>query len=119
MGKERVFQKKLAISNFKALRGSALSEAGKPNIGKIVRELAEMIAEVYYTPKGYRVEMHAISPVPLWDEAQMNKIEGITAELPEGDLMEKNFDSMLAAMHFITRRLKKLGWDPLGKWLDG
>lgn len=119
MPKERIFQKKLTISNFKALKTASLPQAGKPNIGKRVREMAEMIAEVLYTPRGYRVEVHAISPVDLWDEQQMSKIEGQSEEQPEGDIMEKNFDSQLAAMHFITRRFKRLGWEPVGKWQDG
>ena len=119
MAKERIFQKKLTLANFKAVKAGALAQAGKPNTGKAVREMAEMIAEVYYTPRGYRIEVHAISPVPLWDDNQMSKIEGYTDELPEGDLLEKNFDSQLAAMHFITRRFKRLGWNPVGKWLDG
>lgn len=119
MAKERIFQKKLTIANFKALKTAALAQAGKPNIGKRVREMAEMITEVFYTPKGYRIEVHAISPVPLWDENQMIKIEGQSEAQPEGDICEKNFDSQLAAMHFITRRFKRLGWEPVGKWMDG
>jgi len=119
MAKERIFQKKLTIANFKTVKASALAQAGRTNVGKTVREVAEMIAEVYYTPRGYRIEVHAISPVPLWDESQMVRLEGCSDECPEGDLVEKNFESQLAAMHFITRRFKKLGWDPVGKWLDG
>lgn len=116
MPKERVFQKSLTISNFKSLKNDLLPTAGKRGAGKAVKSNAQVIAEVYYTPKGYRSEIHFISPVEVWDEQQASKLLGIDDKFPEGDLFDSNFDTILAAMHFITRRLKRLGWSPVSKW---
>lgn len=116
MTKERTFQKKLSIDNFKET--SNLSQAGKSNCGKSVKELASVITEVFYTPKGFRCDVTMLSPVYAWDFLQACRMFGIAEATPDGDLQDKNFETMLAAMHFITRRLRRLGWDPLDGWHD-
>ena len=116
MCKERTFQKKITVENFKIIKAANLGDAGKPNFGRSFRELAEVIVEIYYTPRGYCADLCEISPLHLWDFDQFCKIQGISEEYPEGDLQEMNFDTMRSAMHFITGRFKELGWSPDGKW---
>lgn len=111
-----MFQKSLNIDNFKSLKTDQLVNAGKRGFGKVVKSNAQVIAEVFYTPKGYRAEIHFISPIDLWDAQQALKLQGIADNTPEGDLFDTNFETVLAAMHFITRRLKRLGWSPITKW---
>ena len=116
MCKERTFQKKIAIENFCLLKVSDLKEAGKPNIGKKLKEIAEIIVEIFYTPKGYCIDICEIAPLHIWDFDQMCKIQGISEDHPEGDLQEMYFSTMKSAMHFVTGRLKTLGWAPDGNW---
>src|SRR5271157_217710 len=118
MTKERTFQKKLTVENFKEVKASNLNQAGRANVGKQIKETATITAEVFYTPKGFRCEVLMLSPVFAWDFNQACRIEGICDTTPDGDLQDKNFETMLAAMHFVTRRLRRLGWDPLDNWHD-
>lgn len=117
MIKERTFHKKVTIDNFKELKVSSLHLAEKGNSGKAVRETATVTAEVFYTPKGFRCEAE-LPDLFTWDFSQACRIIGISEALPDGDLLDKNFETMLAAMHFITRRLRKLGWEPQDNWHD-
>ena len=87
--------------------------------GKIVKKDAGLIVQTFYTPRGFCCEVALLSPVDVWDSEQYCRIEGVGEKTPEGDLLDHTFDTMLAAMHFITRRLKKLGWEPLDAWSDG
>ena len=116
MCKERTFQKKITVENFKIIKAANLKDAGKPNFGRSFREVAEIIVEIYYTPRGYCVDVCEIAPLHLWDFDQFCKIQGISDEHPEGDLQEMNFNTMKSAMHFITGRFKEMGWTPDGKW---
>jgi len=116
--KERTFEKKLMIENFRELKATSLNQAGKPNVGKAVKETATVTTEVFYTPAGFRCEVFMVSPIYAWDFNQACRIEGIGESHPEGDLQDKNFETALAAMHFITRRLRRLGWDPVDNWHD-
>ena len=118
MFKCRIFQKSLIVDNFKAIKPNALKELTNLEAGKAVRELAEISAEVHFTPRGYRVAIDEISPVPIWNFESWSKICGISEDIPEGDIEEMNFDTLKAAQHFFTRRLKQLGWKPYDKWTD-
>ena len=117
MFKERVFQKNITIQNFKLLPPSDLSNAGKKKGVSIYKE-AELVVQVFYTPKGFCCEVGHVVPLDVWDSEQYCRIEGVSDKTPEGDLLDHTFDTLLAAMHFITRRLKKLGWQPLDVWVD-
>jgi hypothetical protein len=117
MSKKRTFEKKVTVQNFKSIRTDLLLKSDNLS-GKGIKELAELVVEVFFTPKGYRAEAHLISPIIVWDFEQTCKIKGITESNPEGDLTDKNFPSELSAMHFITRRLSKLNWEPTGVWED-
>ncbi len=118
MCKERPFQKKISINNFKLINEDNLRNAEQEK-GKSLTEEAMLVAEVFYTPKGYRGEIHEGNPIRVWDSEQADRIFGISKDRPDGDLCEKNFATELAAMHFLTRRLKKLGWEPLSdSWLE-
>jgi len=119
MFKERVFQKRLTIQNFRSIESSDLSQAGKNKKGKLIKKDAGLLAQVFYSPRGFCCELDQLSPIDVWDSEQYCRIEGISDKTPEGDLLDHTFDTMLAAMHFITRRLKKLGWEPLDTWCDG
>jgi hypothetical protein len=116
MFKERIFRKTINIDNFRLVPKEALAAAGSSNKGKVLKKDAELIAQVYYTPQGFSCEIEHFNPIDTWSVEQFCRIEGIDEESPEGDLVEKYFDTKLAAMHFITRRLKRLGWDPLDNW---
>jgi len=116
VAKERIFQKKVVIDNFRVVRRDQLKLDDLS--GRAVKEIAEIIAEVYYTPKGYRTELHFISPLVIWDFEQMCKLNGVSDKNPDGDLSEKNFSTELSAMHFLTKRLGKLGWKPTDGWRD-
>lgn len=115
MSKKRTFEKKVTVQNFKTIRTDLLLKSDNLS-GKAVKELAELVVEVFFTPKGYRADVHLISPIIVWDFEQTCKIKGITESNPEGDLTDKNFPSELSAMHFISRRIQKLGWSPVGPW---
>ena len=117
MFKERIFRKSITVENFRLVPKEALT-AGSSNKGKALKKDAELIAQVYYTPRGFACEIEHFNPLDTWNVEQFCRIEGINEETPEGDLAEKYFDTKLASMHFITRRLKKLGWDPLDNWHD-
>ncbi|RJR08376.1 hypothetical protein C4588_05595, partial [Candidatus Parcubacteria bacterium] len=67
---------------------------------------------------GHGLSVQFISPLMVWDFEQACKINGISETNPEGDLTDKNFPTELSAMHFITRRLSKLNWEPVGVWND-
>jgi hypothetical protein len=116
MCKERLFTKNITISNFRLVDGENLENPNKFEQGKPLTEEALIVAEVFYAPKGFRAEIHAESPLHVWDEEHAKRLFGISEENPNGDLREKNFETALAAMHFLTRRLKRLGWDPLDSW---
>lgn len=116
MLKERIFRKTVAIENFRLVKDNEINEAGKTIKGKVFKTDAELVAQVYYTPRGYSCEIEYFSPIDAWNSELFCRIEGINEESPEGDLPEKYFETKLAAMHFITRRLKRLGWDPLDGW---
>lgn len=118
MIKERTFVKKLTIDNFKELKAANLHQAGKGNAGKTIKETATIVAEAFYTPKGFRCEVLMHSPIYAWDFDHACRIEGIGVATPDGDLVDKNFETILAAMHFITRRLRRLGWEPVNAWHD-
>lgn len=118
MFKERVFQKSLTVQNFRLLASSDLEQSGKKK-GRALKKDAGLVAQVFYTPRGFCCELEPLSPVDVWDSEHYCRIEGITEKTPDGDLSDHSFDTMLAAMHFITRRLKKLGWEPLDTWTDG
>jgi len=116
MIKERIFRKKLAIDNFRLITEKEFQAAGKSCKGKQLKQDAELIAQVFYTPRGYCCEIEHFSPLDIWSSEQFCRIEAISDSSPEGDLIENYFDTKLAAMHFITRRLKRLGWEPLDNW---
>jgi len=116
MCKERTFQKKITVQNFQILKKTNLKDAGKPNFGRKLREIAEVIVEIYYNPKGYCIDVCEIAPLHLWDFDQYCKLQGISDEFPEGDLPELNFNTMKSAMHFVTKRFKEFGWSPEGNW---
>jgi len=118
MFKERIFRKKITIQNFKLIDTDNMNYVEKTNKGKLFKKDSELVAQVFYTPKGYVCEVEQFTPLDTWDSEQYCKIEGVSDESPEGDLLDKNFDTLLAAMHFITRRLKRLGWEPLDGWCD-
>ena len=117
MSKKRIFKKKITIQNFKTVKTDVLLKTDNFT-GKSVKELTEIAVEIFFTPRGYRVDIHLLSPIIVWDFGQMCDIKGITENNPEGDLTDKNFNSELAAMHFATRRLAKLGWEPNEAWED-
>jgi len=117
MSKKRTFEKKIIIQNFKAIRTDLLLKTDNLS-GKNVKELASIIVEIFFTPRGYRADIQLVSPIIVWDFEQTCEIKGISESNPEGDLTDKNFASELAAMHFVTRRLSKLGWQPSGVWED-
>jgi hypothetical protein len=117
MFKERIFRKSLTIQNFRILNPSEFDQIQEKK-GKCLKQDAELVVQVFYSPRGYCCEIEQLSPIDTWDAEQYCRIEGINEENPEGDLLDHNFDTILAAMHFITRRLKKLGWDPLDAWSD-
>lgn len=117
MFKERIFKKNLTIQNFKVLNPSNFDQIGEKK-GKSLKRDAEIVVQVFYTPRGFCCEVDPLSPIDIWDLEQYCRIEGINEENPGGDLLDYNFDTILAAMHFITRRLKKLGWEPLDAWSD-
>jgi len=111
----RLFYKEFQISNFVAAdfkNGRATPKKKTP------RQLAQIIAEVYYTPRGWRVEAHQLNehPIYVWDETHSKKLYGITDALPDGDLREMNFKTLRGGMQFITKRLKGLGWKPEDDW---
>lgn len=117
MSKKRTFEKKISVQNFKTIRTDLLLKSDNLT-GKPIKEIAELAVEVFFTPKGYRVDVQLMSPIIVWDFEQTCKIKGITESNPEGDLTDKNFPTELSAMHFITRRLSKLGWEPTDVWED-
>jgi hypothetical protein len=119
MFKERIFRKKVTVSNFKIATAAHLEQPNKKIRGKNYKTEAEIVAQVFYTPRGFCCEVELFSPLDTWDTEQYCRIEGINEESPEGDLLDKNFDTILAAQHFVTRRLKRLGWEPLGDWSQG
>lgn len=116
MAKERVFTRQTTVKNFRQIKPELLPLAGRSRKGRQYSELAELIAEVYFTPMGYRAEIHFITSMEVWDKEHADKVMGICQETPFGDLDRKNFETPTAAMQFVTRRLKKLGWDPVGRW---
>jgi hypothetical protein len=116
MCKERTFHREIQINNFKLVTEKDLSEAGKTEFGEPLVEEALLTAEVFYTPKGYRGEIHEESPVQVWDNEHYRRIKAISEDKPNGALAEKNFETPLAVMHYLTRHLKKLGWEPLDAW---
>ena len=118
MCKERIFHREVKVNNFKLIPADMMADAGKTEFGDSLVEEAVVIAEVFYTPKGYRGEIHEDSPIRVWDEGLSKRLHGVSKDRPDGDLAEKNFDTALAAMHFLTRRLRKLGWEPLEAWHD-
>ena len=93
-----------------------LERPGKPRKGKPARELAELITEVYYSPKGYAVMIHPMVPIHIWDEEEHRAITGVSHASPDGDVSEKVFRAEVSAMRFISGRLKRLGWDSVGRW---
>lgn len=115
MSKSRTFEKLLTIENFRLAKKEVLARNAKLT-GKSVRETVTIIVEVIFTPRGYRVEIQLDSPLIVWDFEQACKLKGITETNPEGDLIDKNFPTELSAMHFITRRLSKLGWAAVNSW---
>lgn len=118
MSKKRCFKKRIIIQNFKVIKTEQLLRSDNLT-GKSLKEVATVEVEIFFTPKGFRIEIHLISPMLVWDFEQTCKIKGITESNPEGDLTDENFDTELSAMHFITRRLSKLGWEAEGVWTDG
>jgi hypothetical protein len=115
MIKERIFRKKIIVDNFLLLTKEEIAEDSLDKAKPLKKE-AELVAQIHYTPRGYFCEVEQFSPMDVWNEDLFCKIEGINDGSPEGDLSEKFFDTKLASMHFITRRLKRLGWDPLDGW---
>jgi len=115
MPKRRTFEKKLAIQNFKSVKTEQLLKSDTLS-GKAIKELVEIVVEVLFTPRGYRVDTQLLSPMIVWDFEHTCKLKGITETNPEGDLTDKNFPTELAAMHFVTRRLSTLGWKPINVW---
>ena len=86
------------------------------DMGKPARELAELITEVYYSPKGYAIMIHPMVPIHIWDEDEHKAITGITQASPGGDVTERIFSGEISAMRFISGRLKRLGWEAVGRW---
>jgi hypothetical protein len=115
MSKKRTFEKKITVQNFKAVKTDTLLKSDYLT-GKGIKELAKIVVEIFFTPRGYLVDVELVSPVIVWDFEQACKIKGITESNPDGELADQSFASELAAMHFITRRLSKLGWEPNGVW---
>lgn len=118
MFKERLFKKDITIQNFRLLDPADFSTTKTTTAGKPLKIESGLIAQVYYTPRGYSCEVDPINPLDVWDAEHYCRVEGINEKSPDGDLQDYYFDTMLAAMHFITRRLKKLGWDPIDSWSD-
>ena len=116
MCKERTFYKTIKVNNFRIIDRSLFNDVQSLTEGDSFSEEVILLAEVFYTPKGYRGVLHEDFPLAIWDADHAKRLYGITKDKPEGDLEEKNFDTSLAAMHFLTRRLKKLGWEPLDSW---
>jgi len=116
MCKERLFSKNLTINNFRLVDEKVLKDPSILNEGKPLVEEALIVAEVFYAPKGFRAEIHVESPLHVWDEENSRRLFGMSNDNPNGDLREKNFETSLAAMHFLTRRLKRLGWSPIDNW---
>ena len=116
MFKIRSFRKNIIIQNFKIASAANLDQIEKKIKGKNFKTEAEIVAQVFYTPRGFCCEIEVFSPLDTWDAEQYCRIEGINEDSPEGALLDKNFDTILAAQHFITRRLKRLGWEPEGDW---
>lgn len=115
MLKERIFSKSITLDNFKIASLKDLGGSKRPK-GRPFKKEAELIAQVFYTPRGFSCGVEHFSPIDVWSGEQFCRIEGVNEESPEGDLNEKYFDTKLAAMHFITKRLKRLGWDPMDSW---
>ena len=90
--KLRLYQKILTIDNFKSVSLKELERPGRPRKGKPARELAELITEVYYSPKGYAIMVHAMVPIHIWDEEEYKAISGVTRASPGGDVSEKIFN---------------------------
>ena len=116
MNRERFYQKVLTIDNFKSVSLKELQRPGKPRKGTPARELAELIIEVYYSPKGYAIMIHSMVPIHIWDKEEHNAINGVSKASPDGDVSEKIFSGELSAMRFISGRLKRLGWESVGRW---
>ena len=116
MNRERLYQKILAIDNYKSVSTKELRRPGRPRKGKSTRELAELIIEVYYSPKGYAIMIHPLVPIQIWDKDEYKAIYGVTYVSPKGDIAEKIFSGELSAMRYISARLKRLGWTPIGRW---
>jgi len=111
----RLFYKEFQVNNFVAC---VFKDERVSLKKKTPRQLAQIIAEVYFTPRGWRVEVHQLTehPIHTWDEKHACKLYGMTDELPEGDLREMNFKTLRGGMQFITKRLKSLGWEPEDDW---
>lgn len=111
----RLFYKELQVNNFAAAEFKGDRVLPKK---RTPRQLAQIIAEVYFTPRGWRVEAHQLTehPIHTWDEKHTRKLYGVSDELPDGDMREMNFKTLRGGMQFITKRLKGLGWKPEDDW---
>lgn len=118
MSKVRIFTKDIEIKNIKLVSEKDLNDLTEEsvNVGTPLEVNAGILAEVFYTPKGWRSEVHMLTPLFAWDFEEMCVLYGFSNDFPEGDLQDKNFDTMKASMQFLTRRLRKLGWEPDEEW---
>jgi len=111
----RVFSREFQVNNFVAAtirNNKVIPKKRTP------RQIAQLIAEVCYTPRGWRIDLHQLNefPIHVWDEEHTKKLYGITAANPDGSMRNANYLTMRAAMQAITRKLKQLGWEPEDEW---
>jgi len=112
--KIRIFNKKFILKDFQP------ADISDPTDIKIKKgnhtEIGEIVCEVYYTPRGWRGDIHLMSPIDIWDADHVQKLYGVRPNELRGDLYEKIFESTVPAMQYMTKRLKTLGWEPIDTW---
>jgi len=109
-----MFTKKFKLKNFQP---AEIFETGQFKPKNEAQEIdGELMCEIFYTPIGWRVDVHLLSPLDIWDIEHVQKLFGIKANNLHDDLFEKTFDTASPAMQFITKRLKGLGWEPVDTW---
>jgi len=110
----RLFFKEIKVNNY--CQAEFKDETVIPK--KTPRQVAHIFAEVYYTPKGWAVDLVFVDECPLdaWDSDHYDKLCGVDEAYPQGLIREKNFDTARAAQQWLTRRMKSQGWEPEDEW---
>lgn len=112
--KIRIFNKKFVLKDFQP---ADISDLHNLVIKKELHtEIGEIVCEVFYTPRGWRGDIHLMSPIDIWDPGHVQQLYGVKADRLRGDLYEKSFESAVPAMQYMTKRLKTLGWEPIDTW---